>query len=71
MRDGKHDRIYAYNDQYMRYFVQKSIKAGRCAALSHYSESIFSDEVLSNISTEQNFKCNVTESLDNFFEFRK
>ena len=43
--DENDEPIYTYNDEYMRHFVRKSIKGGRCAALNQWFKSTISDEV--------------------------
>ena len=70
-RDENDEPVYSYYDKYMRYFVQKSIKGGRCVAQNHYYESIVFDEVFSIISTELNINGNVYEILDKYFELGK
>ena len=34
--DENDEPIYTYNDEYMRFFERKSLKAGRCANLKSY-----------------------------------
>ena len=36
LRDEKDEPNYTYNDEQTRYFVRKSIKGSRCAALNHF-----------------------------------
>ena len=36
LRDEKDEPISPYNVEYMLYFVRKSLKSGRCAALKQY-----------------------------------
>ena len=36
LRDESDETIYTYNDEFLRHFVRKSIKGGRCSALNQY-----------------------------------
>ena len=59
--------VYTYNDDYMRYFVRKIRKGGRCSSLNQYYKSINSDEVFSFISRGLNPNGNICEiSVKNF-----
>ena len=69
---GENDEaIYTYNDEFMRRFVEQSIKGGRCSALNQYSISNISDEVFNNISKELNVNAKVCEILEKYFEYTK
>ena len=54
--------------EYMRNFVNKSIKSGRCSALNQYYKSSLSDEIFNIISQETDIKGNKFEKLDTYFE---
>ena len=69
LRGEKDEPIYTYNDDYMRYFVRKNMKNGRCTAINQYYKSIISDELFSFISTELNFIGKVCKNLDKYFEY--
>ena len=69
LRDEKDEPIYFYNDEYMRHFVRKGIKGGRCASYNQYYKSTFSDEVLNIISKELEVNDNLCEILDKYFEY--
>ena len=56
--------VYTYNDEYMWYFVRKSIKSGRCTTLNKYYKSTISDEVFNFISTELNIRDKVCRVLE-------
>ena len=68
LRDENDDPIYIYNDEYMRHFVRKSIKGGRCASYNQYYKSANSVEVFSIISQELNVRGKICEILDKHFE---
>ena len=40
LRDENNEPVYPYKDEYMRWFVRRSIKGGRCSALNQLYESI-------------------------------
>ena len=69
LRDENEEPIYTYIDEYMRHFVRKSIKSGRCARCNQFYKSSFSDEVFNIISQESNVKGNICEILDKYFEY--
>ena len=72
LKDESDEPIYTYNDEFMRHFVRKSIKGGRCSALNQYYKSIISQEVFNIISKELNIndiKDNVCEIFDKYFEY--
>ena len=69
LRDENDEPIYTYNDEFMRHFVRQSIKSGRCAASNQYYISKISDEVLNFISNQLDFKGNIREILDKYFEY--
>ena len=71
LRDENDEPIYTYNDEFMRHFVRKSIKGGRCSALNQYYKSNISQEVFNIISKELNVNGNdnVCEIIDKYFEY--
>ena len=69
LRDENDEPIYTYNDEYMRHFVRKSIKGGRCASYNQYYISSVSEEVFKIISQELNDKGNICELLGKYIEY--
>ena len=66
--------IYTYTDPFMRNFVRKAIKGGRCNAFNQYYNSEISDEVFNIISKElivfdDDDGDNVCDILETYFEF--
>ena len=72
LRDENDEPIYAYTDPFMRNFVRKAIKRGRCNAFSQRYKSEISDEVF-NINSKElivdNDSGNVYDILEKYFEF--
>ena len=50
LRDETDEPIYTYTYHFMRNFVRKAIKGGRCNAFNQHFKSEISDEVFNNIS---------------------
>ena len=73
LRDENDEPIYTYTDTFMRNFVRKSIKGGRCNAFNQHYKSEISDEVFKIISKELNVNSNSNEYeiLEKYFEFLK
>ena len=72
LRDENNEPIYTYTDPFMRNFVRKAIKRGRCNAFIQYYKSEISDEVFNIISKElnvDNVGGNVCDILEKYFEF--
>ena len=69
LRSENDEPIYTYTDPYMRNFVRKAIKGGRCNAFNQHYKSEISDEVFNFISNELNVSGNICEILENYFEF--
>ena len=70
MRDENDEPIYTYTDPFMRNFVRKAIKGGRCNAFSQYYKSEISDEAFNIISKELNVdNDNVCDILEKYFKF--
>ena len=71
LRDGNNEPIYTYTDPFMRNFVRKAIKGGRCNAFNQYYKSEISDEVfiISKELNVDNDGSNVCDILEKYFEF--
>ena len=69
LRGENDEPIYTYNDEYVRHFVRKSVKGGRCSGLNQYYKSNISDEVFNIISKELDNKGNLREILEKYFEY--
>ena len=71
LRDESDEPIYTYNYEFMRHFVRKSIKGGRCSSLNQYCKSKISQEMFNIISKELNANGNdnVCEIIDKYFEY--
>ena len=69
LRDENDEAIYTYIDSFMRNFVRKAIKGGRCNAFNQHYKSEISDEVFNIISKELNVNGNICEILEKYFEF--
>ena len=71
LRDENDEPIYTYTDPFMRNFVRKAIKGGRCNAFNQHYKSEISGEVFNIISKELNFKGNECDILEKYFEISK
>ena len=72
LRDENDEPIYTYTDPFIRNYVRKAIKGGRCNAFNQYYKSGISDEVFNIISKElnvDNVGGNVCDILEKYFEF--
>ena len=69
LRDENDEPIYTYTDPFMRNFLRKAIKGGRCNAFNQHYKSEFSDEVFNIISKELNVNGNLCDLLEKSFEF--
>ena len=69
LRDENDEPIYIYTDPFMRNFVRKSIKGGRCNAFNQHYKCEISDEVFNIISKELNVNGNICEILEKYFKF--
>ena len=69
LRDENDEPIYTYTDPFIREFVRKSKKGGRCAALNQYYKSSISDEVFNIFSKELNVNGNICQILVKYFEY--
>ena len=69
LRDENDEPIYLYTETFMRNFVRKAIKGGRCNAFNQHYKSEISDEVFNFISKELNVNGNICDILEKYFEF--
>ena len=69
LKNGNDEPIYIYTDPFMRIFVRKAIKGGRCNAFNRHNKSEILDEVFNVISKEINVNGNESEILEKNFEF--
>ena len=69
LRDENDEPIYTYTDPFMRNFVRKSIKGGRCNAFNQHYKFEISYEVFNFISKELNVNGNICEILEKYFKF--
>ena len=69
LRDEHDEPIYTYTDPFMRNFVRKAIKGGRCDVFNQHYKSEISDEVFNIISKELNVNGNICELLEKYFKF--
>ena len=71
LRDENDEPIYTYTDPFMRNFVGKAIKGGRCNAFNQRYKSEISGEVFNIISKNLNVNGNECEIIEKYFEFLK
>ena len=69
LRDENDAPIYTYTDPFMRNFVRKAIKGGRCNAFNQHYKSEISDEMFKLISKELNVNGNICDLLEKYFDF--
>ena len=69
LRHEDDEPIYIYTDPFMRNFVGKAIKGGRCNAFNQHYKSEISNQVFNIISKELNVNGNICENLEKYFEF--
>ena len=60
--------FYSYTDPFMRNFVRKAIKGGRCNAFNQHYKSEISDEVFNIIPKDINVNGNICDLLEKYFE---
>ena len=58
LRNENDEPVYTYGDLFMRIFVPKATKGGRCNAFNQHYKSEMSDEVFNIISKELNVNGN-------------
>ena len=68
LRDENDEPIYTYTDPFMRNFVRKAIKGGRCNAFNQHYKSEFSNEVFNTISKELSVNGNICDLLGKYFK---
>ena len=71
LKDENDEPIDTYTDPFMRNFVRKAIKGGRCNAFNQHYKYEISDEVFNIFSKEINVnsKSNEYEILEEYFKF--
>ena len=69
LRDEDDEPIYTYTDPFMRKFVRKAIKGGRCNVFNQHYKSEVSDEVFNILSKELNVSGNISKILEKYLEF--
>ena len=69
LRDEDDEPIYTYTNPFMRNFVRKAIKGGKCNAFNKHYKSEVSVEVFKIISKELNVNGNICDILEKYFEF--
>ena len=67
LRDENDEPIFIFTDPFMRKFVRKAFKSGRCNAFNQHYKSEFSDEVFNIISKEINVDGNECDILEKNF----
>ena len=68
LKDKNDEPIYTYTDPFMRNFVRKAIKGGRCNAFNQRYKSEIADEVFNIISKELNVEGTECDILEKYFE---
>ena len=71
LRYENDEPIYTYTDPFVRNFLRKAIKGGRCNAFTQHYKSEISDEVFNIISKELNVIGNICDVLEKNFELLK
>ena len=69
LKDENDEPIYTYTDLFVRNFVRKAIKGGRCNAFNQHYKSEISGEVFNFISKELNVNGKICDLLEKFFKF--
>ena len=69
LRDENDEPIYTYTDPFLRNFVRKIIKGGKCNAFIQHYKSEISDEVFNIISKKLNVNGNICDLLEKYFKF--
>ena len=70
LRTEEDERIYTYNDKYMRWFVRQSIKGGRVCAFNQYYKSKHCDDILEIIKKELAVKGTVYNTIEAYMEHK-
>ena len=67
---GGDEPIYTYNEKYMRYFLQRSVRRGRVCAFNQNYKSKISDDILKIISEELNAKGNFYDIIEAYLDYK-
>ena len=70
MRDENDERIYTYNDKYMRHFERRSIKRGRVCAFNQNYISNNCGEFLKILSRETESEGNVYDIIEAYMNLK-
>ena len=68
LKDENDEPIYTYTDPFMRNFIRKAIKGGRCNAFNKHYKSENSDEVVIIILKELNVSGIICDIPEKYFE---
>ena len=68
LRTQEDEAIYTYNDNYMRWIVRQSIKAGRVCAFNQYYKSKICDDILKILSEELTVRGNIYEIIEAYLK---
>ena len=67
---NKEREFYTFNDKYVRSFIRKSIKGGRCGAFIRYFESNQCEEILNNIKKHLKIDDNeISNIIDKYLNY--
>ena len=67
---NKDREFYTFNDEYVRSFIRKSIKGGRCGAFNRYFESNQCEEILNTIKKHLKIDCNeISNIIDEYLNY--
>ena len=64
LRTEEEEPLYTYNDKFMKWFVQQSIKGGRVCAFIQYYKSKSCDIISKIISEELNVRENLYDNIE-------
>ena len=68
LRDEDDEPNHTYTDPFMKNFVRKAIKGGRCNPFNQHYKSEISDEVFNIFSKELNVNGNICDIIEKYFE---
>ena len=67
---NKNKEFYTFNDKYVRDFIRKSIKGGRCGSFIRYFESNQCEEILNTIKKHLKLDDNeISNIIDNYLKY--
>ena len=67
---NKDREFYTFNDKYVRSFIRKSIKGGRCGAFNRYLESNQCEEILNTIKKHLKIDDNeISNIIDKYLKY--